>query len=202
MNLHRHIDIQLNTLLNINAGEICDGTADNRNIQMCAGPHFKRKNRGAAMIVVVCVMAVVMILSLTLIMAAYQMLATVSDEGRDEMYYQQAMSFSEVLKDRLEEYSSTGTTGDGLVSHINQFVSDEDTEAATKETITGKQSVSGSVYGDITIILDKGISRGNLLITISVSDGEKTMAKCICKYIVNKDSGSPQYTFDGYYNNY
>lgn len=199
MNLHRHIDIQLNTLLNINAGEICDGTADNRNIQMCAGPHFKRKNRGAAMIVVVCVMAVVMILSLTLLMAAYQMLATVADEGRDELYYQQAMSFSEVLRTRMDEYSSTGITTDDLVTHINSFVNNNNEDAPTKEILDAPAPVEGGVYGSITVVLDKKISRNNLVITITVSDEGKAMSSCTCKYEIDDDNTPVIYIFKGYY---
>ena len=58
--------------------------------------------RGAAMIVVVCVLMVTMIICLTLIVGAYQMFASVSDEGRDVSNYYQAMSFSELMKKKIE----------------------------------------------------------------------------------------------------
>lgn len=162
----------------------------------------KGNNKGAAMIVVVCVMAIVMILSLTLVMSVYQMLATVSDEGRDELYYQQAMSFSEVLRNRLTKRSSDGTSSDKLVQHIDSFMFNDNPDAATKETLKGTCDGSGGVYGDVVLVLDKDTSKGNLLITISVYEDDMVMAKCISKYIVEKVSEKPEYTFDGYYNNY
>ena len=162
-----------------------------------------KNNRGAAMIVVVCVMAVVMILSLTLLMAAYQMLATVADEGRDELYYQQVMSFSQVLKDRLLEKSATGSTTDELVKHIDEFVTNEDEDAPTKETLTGSTSVTDGIYGEITLVLDKAISRNSIVITISVSDDSKrVMSSCICKYELEDDEGNIKYKFMGYYDNW
>lgn len=157
-------------------------------------------NRGAAMIVVVCVMAVVMILSLTLLMAAYQMLATVNDEGRDELYYQQAMSFSEVLKERLKQKSQTGLTDDDLVKHIDLFMTNNSATDPKKETLTAEGQ---GMYGDITLVLDKSdLFQGDLVITISVSDGEKVMSSCICKYDVREESGKLTYTFLGYYNHW
>lgn len=157
-------------------------------------------NRGAAMIIVVCVMAVVMILSLTLLMAAYQMLATVNDEGRDELYYQQAMSFSEVLKNRLEQKSLSGSSEDALVQHIDTFMENTAVDAPKKETLTADGS---GMYGDITLVLDKSdLFQGDLVITISVSDGEKVMSSCICKYDVKDVAGKLTYTFSGYYNHW
>ena len=158
------------------------------------------RNRGAAMIVVVCVMAVIMILSLTLLMAAYQMLATVNDEGRDELYYQQAMSFSEVLKDRLEEKSVSGSSTDSLVNHIDAFMENDNEDAPKKETLVADAK---GVYGGITLKLDKSaMFQGNLVITISVSDDDKVMSSCICKYEVDDEAGYTTYKFLGYYNHW
>ncbi len=160
----------------------------------------KKNNRGAAMIVVVCVMAVVMILSLTLLMAAYQMLATVNDEGRDELYYQQTMSFSEVLKDRLEQKSIAGITNDDLVKHIDTFIENTADDAPKKETLTAEGQ---GMYGDITLVLDKSdLFQGNLVITISVSDGDKVMSSCICKYEIGNENTYTTYKFMGYYNHW
>ena len=157
-----------------------------------------KKNCGAAMIVVVCVMAVVMILSLTLLMAVYQMLATVSDEGRDELYYQQAMSFSKVLTQRLEN-KTNGDSSDELVNHIDEFMSGADYKDVDKETLKADAPTDGGVYGGITLVLDKKSSRGNLVVTISIDDGEKTMASCTCKFETHDDEGAMKYTFQGYY---
>lgn len=161
-----------------------------------------KSNRGAAMIVVVCVMAVVMILSLTLLMAAYQMLATVGDEGRDDHYYQQAVSFSEVVRARLERKLETTSAGGGLTDeltgHIDDFMKDDTKD---KEILEADAPASGGAYGGITIVLDKSISsnNGKLLITISVNEGDKVMASCKSKYEVKESSGVYSYRFCEYY---
>ena len=158
------------------------------------------RNRGAAMIVVVCVMAVIMILSLTLLMSAYQMLATVNDEGRDELYYQQAMSFSEVLKDRLEEKSVSGSSTDALVNHIDAFMENDNEGAPQKEKLVADAQ---GVYGKITLDLDRSaMFQGNLVITISVSDEDKVMSSCVCKYEIDNKEGYTTYKFLGYYNHW
>ena len=60
-----------------------------------------KNEKGAAMIVVVCVLMVTMIICLTIIVGAYQTVATTNNGGRDVAYYQQALSFSELLKKKL-----------------------------------------------------------------------------------------------------
>ena len=141
-----------------------------------------------------------MILSLTLLMAAYQMLATVNDEGRDELYYQQAMSFSEVLRDRLEAKSVSGTSTDALVNHIDAFMENDAEDAPKKETLVADAQ---GVYGGITLNLDRSdMFQGNLVITISVSDDDKVMSSCICKYEIGDENGYTTYKFLGYYNHW
>ena len=149
----------------------------------------KRHNRGAAMIVVVCVMMVVTILSLTLLMSAYQMFATVNDEGKDELYYQQAMSFSEVLRARLDPSVSSGTTvalTDELKTHIDDFMA----SGEQKETLKASAPSGSAAYGGITLTLDKSLMSGFLIVRIAVVDGETPMAGCTCKYQVKQVSGA------------
>ena len=149
------------------------------------------------MIVVVCVMAVVLILSLMLLLAAYQMFATANDEGRDELYYQQAMSFFEVMRTKLETKAApgAGTPNDELIDHIDAFMrGDKD-----PETLKADMSASGAVYGGITIVLDRKSSRGNLVLTVSVDDGKQTMASCTGKFLVTEEAGSLKYEFREYY---
>ena len=151
-------------------------------------------------------MAVVMILSLTLIMAAYQMFATVNDEGGDELYYQQAMSFSEVLRSRLEKNTvvaaDIGMT-DELTGHIDAFMEDAAGTGKTGEILKASAPESGGAYGGITLVMERqaaGFSRNYLVLTISVDDGDRTMASCKCKYAVTKDAeGKNQYSFCEYY---
>lgn len=161
----------------------------------------KRKhNQGAAMIVVVCVMAVVMILSLTLMMAAYQMLATVGDEGRDDHYYQQAVSFSEIIRTRLENKDQAVPAGtalkDELTAHIYDFMKDD---AKDKEILEADPPANGGAYGGITIVLDKTITKGYIVITVSVDEDDKVMASCKAKYEAKEVSGSYKYKFCEYY---
>lgn len=146
------------------------------------------------MIVVVLVMTVVMILALTLIMVAYQVFATINDEGRDELYQQQAVSFSDVIRKRLENKDSYST--DELISHIDALMTDD---TKTDEVLSAS-APTGS-YGDITISFDKKKSPGNLIIKVSVIDDNKVMAVCTTKYNYTKDamSGKYKYVFCEYY---
>lgn len=160
----------------------------------CTNSKMNNSNRGAAMIVVVLVMTVVMILSITLLMAAYQVFATINDEGLDETYYQQAVSFSEMLKIKLEA-NGTGASDD-LVAHIDDFMKDDD---KTTEVLTA--SAPSAAYGAISLTLDKKSSPDNLVVKVSVYEDDKVMSVCTSKYQAVKDSGSGKYkyTFCEYY---
>ena len=120
--------------------------------------------RGAAMIIVTIVLAVVTTISLGLLLAGYQMFATVNDEGRDEGYYLQAMSFSEVMRRRLEEDTASPGT---LEAFIRNFMSDDVnypvTDASPEWTVTMDADVpdaSGN-YGAISVRLTKELVTSN-----------------------------------------
>jgi hypothetical protein len=155
---------------------------------------MNNSNRGAAMIVVVLVMTIVMILSVILLMAAYQVFATINDEGLDETYYQQAVSFSEALKIKLEA-NGTGSSDD-LVAHIDDFMKDD-----TKQTETLTAPSPSVYYGSISLMLDKKSSPDNLVVKISVYEDDKVVSVCTSKYQAVKDSGNGKYkyTFCEYY---
>ncbi len=157
---------------------------------------YRNANRGSAMIVVICVMAVVTVLSLLVIMAAYQMLASANDETRDELYYQQAMSFAEVMRTKLETKAmpGSGTFNDELIDHIDAFMRGEEATEILKADMVS----AGGNYGGLQILLDKKSSRGNLLMTVSVDDGTQTMATCTCKFLVREVSGNLTYEFHEY----
>ncbi|MCR5282986.1 MAG: hypothetical protein K6E18_06405 [Lachnospiraceae bacterium] len=158
----------------------------------------KMRESGAAMIVVVCVMAVVMILSLTILVSTYQMLATVADEGRDEMYYRQVLSFSAILQKEIEEYSNTGVTSP-LVTYINSFIADESEGAPQKIELVAPPPASGGAYAGLDIVLDKGASAGSLVVTISADDESTPVASCSCKYEISGSPSALKYKFRGYY---
>ena len=134
----------------------------------------REDNRGAAMIVVTCVLMVVSILALTLLVAAYQMFATVNDEGKDEYYYQQAMSFSEVLRTRLTA-DDADTSTDTLVAHISSFMKDDTKETEVLEGTATDMNI-------ITLTLDKTEAKNFLVITVSSNMGSKVMANVKSKY--------------------
>ena len=139
-------------------------------------PHISQDNRGAAMIVVTCVMMVVAILCLTLVAAAYQMYAGVNDEGRDELYYRQVMSFSEVLKKDLTAELAEGESPTGLAEVVYDFWNDT-AETAFLEGTTG----TDDLY-EIDIKLDKTEVTGCLIVTINCLEGDRVVASCKCKY--------------------
>lgn len=161
-----------------------------------ASKFHKLDDRGAAMIVVTCVMMIVSILALTLLMAAYQMFATVNDEGRDALNYQQAMSFSEVLKSRLVTApDKRATLHDELVEHIDDFVKDT-TEGYDKTILEGK--TTGDV-NDITLTLDKAEVKGCLVITTTLYDGAKVVSTVRSKYKAKDEGSGVVYKFYEYY---
>ena len=67
------------------------------------------------------------------------------------------------------------------------------------QTLKANLNAVGGQYGDITILLDRKSSGGNLVITISIDDGVQTMATCTCKYLVTEVAGNLQYDFREYY---
>ncbi len=162
----------------------------------------KNKNKGAAMIVVIMAMSVVMILCLTLIVGAYQMFATVNDEGRDEFYNQQAISMSEVIKSKVT--ADTGvdiTSPDGsLEDYISVFAADQDNTHVTK---TLKTPADGDYYG-MNITLERQRISGSgcdMVVRVEVveTSGE-VMAVCTTKYQVkvSENAGNKICTYDFY----
>ena len=107
---------------------------------------LKKNNKGAAMIVVIMAMSVVMVLCLTLIVGAYQMFATVNDEGRDEFYNQQAVSLSEVIKSKVTADAGVDITNPAtsLEYYISAFAADQDNTHVTKVL---KTPADGDYYG-------------------------------------------------------
>ena len=118
----------------------------------------KSNDSGAAMLVVTCVMAVISILCLSIILAGYQMYATVNDEVADEKYYQQALSFSKVLEGRLTGDRDDIESG-SVEEFIYAFMQDDDSYPYTDEDgVTLKvtsSSTTDNSYGTLNINLIK-----------------------------------------------
>ena len=82
-------------------------------------------DKGAAMIIVTCVMSIIMILCLAVLTVSYQMFATVNDEAWAERYYEQAYSFGETLRYNLTDREKAENLKQGsLESYIYGFVRD------------------------------------------------------------------------------
>ena len=150
-----------------------------------------KDDRGASMIVVTCIMMIVSILCLTLVAASYQMLAGVNDEGRDEMYYRQVMSFSEVLRKDLTTVRNPGDDPTGLVKCIEDFWNGGDETMV----MVGKPETSTDEFYELDIKLDKSEVSGCIVVTIFCMDGDTVMASCKSKY---RYSGG-NFTFYEYY---
>ncbi len=176
----------------------------------------KQREDGAAMIVVTCVMAVISILCLSVLLASYQMYATVNDEGLDEIYYRQAMSFSEVLKDRLmkDRTSSGNALEEGSVEeYIYTFMHDDENftyDDADGETIkvTNVKGAHSGDFGDIRINLKKksvttddkkntwsDSKESYLIVTVDVMKGSDIRATTTMKF----DYYYAQENYDYYY---
>ncbi len=155
---------------------------------------LSRDDRGAAMIVVTCVLMVVSVLCLTLVMAAYQMYSGANDEGRDEMYFRQTLSFSEVLKENLTAAIPPGNDSPSeLVNHIDQFWGSTD----EKEVLCGTADKDG-LY-ELDIILDKTQSHGCIVITVNCVENGEVVASCKSKYRVSGSGAHYDYEFREYY---
>jgi hypothetical protein len=175
---------------------------------------------GAAMIVVVCVLMVVMILCLTMIVGAYQTLATVQDGRRDMLTYQQALSLSEVLKSKLVTNGTikdapTNTTAledaiiDFALKETGYTVGADGVESASIVLSTSSVSPdpSGGNLGLIEIALQKrkqGDARRRLFVTVSILEGTKNyVANCEAGYDLELSGSASdrKYTcvFKGYY---
>ncbi|MCR5626835.1 MAG: hypothetical protein K6F99_05915, partial [Lachnospiraceae bacterium] len=90
--------------------------------------NYIKEERGAAMIVVLCVMAIVLALCLSILLAVYQMMASVNDEARDDVYYHQALSASIALQNRLEKESQAMPTSiSSIEDYIFYFMANNDT---------------------------------------------------------------------------
>ncbi|MCR5418873.1 MAG: hypothetical protein K6E84_08150 [Lachnospiraceae bacterium] len=176
-----------------------------------------RKDSGAAMIVVVCILMVTMILCLTMVVGAYQMMASVNDTRRDTAVYQQAFSFSKAMIPRLEATDAEVPATSGLLTEIADFATDPDLFVTDAEgnvsepvrSFTAKPSgdgIGGENYDDIRLILRKtklSDRKCNLYLTAQILDGDRVMSECTAGYLVKTrdDGGTLKYdlSFKAFY---
>ncbi|MCR4904059.1 MAG: hypothetical protein K6A23_14470 [Butyrivibrio sp.] len=165
--------------------------------------------KGAAMIVVLCVMAIVLAVCLSLLLAVYQMFATVNDEAKDDIYYHQALSGSMAIQAELEkEAQAMPRSVSTIQDYIFYFMANTTNFPAPYRLTFNQQSKSGSdaaSFGDATITLEK-IDNGSgawgddyncyCYITFKMSDeaGEKETS-VTSKYLVTCENSS--YTYIG-----
>ena len=148
------------------------------------------------MIVVVCVLMVVMIICLTLIVGAYQTMSSVNDGLRDVSDYQQAKSFSDVLRKRIVCTSAeVPSDGSSVVNYILKFAGDmtefDGNPQAAEEGLTKElfANVGSEGYDNLRIILNKKkVSTTKCTLFISVmteTSDEKVMSMVKAGYDVD-----------------
>jgi len=94
----------------------------------------KKSENGAALIMVTSVMAIVTAICFALLLASYQMYATVNDEIFQEEAYRQALSFSEVLRNNLTK--NEDKTSYSIEGFITEFMSNDRDYPAELKPIT------------------------------------------------------------------
>ncbi len=149
------------------------------------------------MIVVVCVLMVVMLLCLTLIVGAYQTMSTVNDGLGDVTNYQQAKSFSDVLKKRIvstDEIVVPSSPGN-LTEYIQQFAGNESNlfEPGTTTEIEGGPTEEylaediGDGYSNLRLVLNKKRVRAGesmLFVTVMAEKDKKVVSTVTAGYRV------------------
>ena len=159
--------------------------------------HKNKHEDGAAMIVVVCVLMVVMIICLTLIVGAYQTMSTVNDGLGDVTSYQQAKSFSDVLKKRIicSDELVVPSSPDNLAAYIQQFAGDESNlfEPGTTTEIEGgpiqefQAKNIGDGYSNLRLVLNKQRVRAGeslLFVTVMAEKDDKVVSSVTAGYRV------------------
>ncbi len=159
--------------------------------------HKNKHEDGAAMIVVVCVLMVVMLLCLTLIVGAYQTMSTVNDGLGDVTNYQQAKSFSDVLKKRIVSTDEivVPSSPSNLTEYIQQFAGNESNlfEPGTTTEIEGGPTEEylaeniGSGYSNLRLVLNKKRVRAGesmLFVTVMAEKDKKVVSTVTAGYRV------------------
>lgn len=126
----------------------------------------KDKNKGVAMIVVLCIMAVLMALSLAIILSASVVMGNAQKAAIREQCRLTAITFSEALEEKLTEDYDDPTyklENEGIRTYLREAISSNEwlyyneAEAghSSKKAVTRSFSVDGlpedSAYGDITV---------------------------------------------------
>ncbi len=116
------------------------------------------KKKGEAMIAVLCIMAVILALCLSLLLGSYQMFASVNDSTQDEKYYQQALSFSEALQKKILDKTTYDSGKSTAENFIIGFMSDNTNYKVTQGVpimLTFNATSSDSNYGNVRLMLTK-----------------------------------------------
>ncbi len=176
-------------------------------------PH--NDNAGAAMIVVVCVLMIVMILCLTMVVGAYQTLSLVGNTGRDSAAYQQAYSFSEAMREQIEtadeDFPSAPPTD------LKELIADFATDDSLYQTADGQQVEepqralradlsTAQGLSDLRLVLRKrkvSDEKCRLYLVTQVVEEDRLMSSCTAGYDVKLVGSGAEKKYDisfrGYY---
>lgn len=137
------------------------------------------------MIAVLCIMTVMIAVCFSLLLSSYQMFASVNDERANEKWYQQALSFSAVLDQKITSSDSD------FKSIADTFMASSDSELDIGTAASGNPS-----YGNINLVLEKNLSGEKVYFTvkINVMAEEKNKASVTLKYLTSSDE-TGNYTY-------
>lgn len=137
------------------------------------------------MIAVLCIMTVMIAVCFSLLLSSYQMFASVNDERANEKWYQQALSFSAVLDQKITSSDSD------FKSIADTFMASSDSELDIGTAASGNSS-----YGNINLVLEKNQSGEKVYFTvkINVMAEEKNKASVTLKYLTSSDE-TGDYTY-------
>lgn len=137
------------------------------------------------MIAVLCIMTVMIAVCFSLLLSSYQMFASVNDERANEKWYQQALSFSAVLDQKITSSDSD------FKSIADTFMASSDSELDIGTAASGNSS-----YGNINLVLEKNQSGEKVYFTvkINVMAEEKNKASVTLKYLTSADE-TGNYTY-------
>lgn len=122
-----------------------------------AGRLAAGKNRGAAMLFVLCLMSLVMALGLSVLFAAARISGQAAARRRQQRCYEQARSFSEYLQGIL----TAGDESESFYLFVQEFLNDDEINYANDKVYDFPLEAGSSAYlqyyGKVTVSLEKSV---------------------------------------------
>lgn len=113
----------------------------------------KNSSQGQAMIAVLCIMAVILAVIFSMLLASYQMYSSIQDQPKNEKWYQQAFTFSNYIKNQLAGSTAPDTDFEKAVTKFMSSNKDQSLSFSSK-------APEDSSYAELKLDLSK--SKKNL----------------------------------------